>query len=448
MKTVAGDSEEPGVEDGPGDRARFDSLVGIASDGEGCLYVADDVRVSKVQLPSAWRATQPGTIPPSSDQQPQAQAPGQQYHIHDNSQVLVSTLPCGFTVGPLCTGVAFDPSSRTLLLRTNQAVYRRSLADGMEEPVLLAGMEGCSGVVDGRGSAARFSRTTGLEVDGGGCVYVLDVDYPRNRTAVRKVLPDGTVSTLISGLEGRLMRPSILPNGYLALCNHAGQQLLVLDLGLTPNACHAAAPGSKAAGDAEPPAAPGPPPYTLAFDLGRLLDRQPDGTADVIVEVGGQAFQAHRTVLFARSEYFHQRLQGGFSDGGSQLLTLPDADPEAFGVVLRYMYTDGLPAAAGELALPLLLSVGELADRLLLPGLCAEVGGRLLECVCAESVVGMLLWAEQRGASYGELLGGLKTWFVEHRREVAKEAPEGVMRLMGSNPTLAFELYHGMGGGV
>ncbi len=90
---------------------------------------------------------------------------------------------------------------------------------------------------------------------------------------------------LVEGLEGVWWNPDILPNGYLALCN--GGELLLLDLGLQFAPLRPALPP------------PPPPQHPLAADLGALLERQLDATADVLV--GGRAFPAHKAILAAHS---------------------------------------------------------------------------------------------------------------------------------------------------
>ena len=61
----------------------------------------------------------------------------------------------------------------------------------------LAGHAGSFGSADGTGSAASFKLPTGVAVDGSGNVYVAD----RNNATVRKVTPQGVVTT-IAGLAG------------------------------------------------------------------------------------------------------------------------------------------------------------------------------------------------------------------------------------------------------
>ncbi|GLC49736.1 Ankyrin repeat and BTB/POZ domain-containing protein 1 [Pleodorina starrii] len=107
---------------------------------------------------------------------------------------------------------------------------------------------------------------------------------------------------------------------------------------------------------------------------------------------GQRVFLAHRSALASRSEYFRRLLDpaGGFADSGEAEVSLAEADPEAFGWLLAYMYT-------GELHMPyeLLRPAADLAGRLLLPAECAaDLQARLLAAVVTPgSVVSELIWA-------------------------------------------------------
>ncbi len=483
---VAGSVEQTGSQEGPGTSARFDCPTSLTTDGRGAMYGLDSNHVWKLALPAAWKKAHHDNPQSGCDAAAvaaTAAAPGQQQRTHaaraggggggsaqgqgpqgqmqgqGQEQVQVSILPCG--QNRIYWYMAYDPLRQALILVSDCAVYRRALTAGAaEEPVLLAGCEQEEGDTDGVGAGARFRDTRGLVVDGTGAALVLNYNGDVQTTAVRRVGPDGKVTTIARDLDGEWDTPAILPNGYLALCDSRVDdfedgpppQLLVLDLGLTPNACHAAAP---------PPPPAGPKPHTLPADLSDLLastSQQGGGSADVVVRVGDKGFRAHRAVLGARSTYFRQRLDPGAGFGEveqpqqqeqqqqqelqQQHLTLPDASADAFELVLRYMYTDSV----GDIPAALLQPVAELADRLLLPGLCEEAGRQMLAAVCAESVVGLLLWAEQRSASFGELLLGLKVWVREHREEVVV-LPGHTKRLMGEAPDLAYELFFGALGG-
>jgi len=56
----------------------------------------------------------------------------------------------------------------------------------------LAGSAGYAGTIDGAGNMARFNGLNGLALDGSGNLYVADM----NNNTIRKVTPDGVVSTL------------------------------------------------------------------------------------------------------------------------------------------------------------------------------------------------------------------------------------------------------------
>ncbi len=484
--------------------------TGLCADGKGALYALCQGAPVKMQLPAAWQAQQPpaeaGSAAPSSsqlgggmgrqqqqqqqqrpegqqgDQQQQAeqvpplqqQQQQQQAHQHpghapegrqgdalpQGPAVLVTVLP---TLPPedwrtlglphLPSTLAYDPHTHHLLLATTTAIFRRSLGDAPEAASRLT-----HDLNSNPFQLPSFCNITSMAPCGDGSVLVLDLLHG-TCGRLSMVSTDGSVR-LVSSAQGDVTSHaiSILPNGYLALSGENGNVRLV-DLGLTPDACHAASVAARNS------ASQGVPHLSLAYDMGQLLGRQPDGTADVAVEVGGEVVRAHGAVLAARSEYFRQWLtawdgeaaaqngSGGSEDLPPQQqqkqrshkkLVMSDTDPAAFRIVLTHMYTDVLPPA-GALPLAMLQSVGELADRLLLPGLCREVGSRLLTGVCPQSVVGLLLWAERRSISYGELLGGLKAWFVAHRELVAGQDRAGLRRLMAESPDLAMELHYGPG---
>jgi speckle-type POZ protein len=85
-----------------------------------------------------------------------------------------------------------------------------------------------------------------------------------------------------------------------------------------------------------------PPLSGLPADLGRLLATK-EG-ADVDLEMRGKVFAAHKSVLTARSPVFMQELFGtAKEEDTSYVRIIPDMRPEAFEVLLHYLYTDTLP---------------------------------------------------------------------------------------------------------
>ena len=68
----------------------------------------------------------------------------------------------------------------------------------------LAGKNGSYGYIDATGTNAEFSNLNGIAVDSSGNVYVSDSDYGtyQNRRMIRKITADGVVSTLAGGSPG------------------------------------------------------------------------------------------------------------------------------------------------------------------------------------------------------------------------------------------------------
>ncbi|KAG2500316.1 hypothetical protein HYH03_001892 [Edaphochlamys debaryana] len=323
-----------------------------------------------------------------------------------------------------------------LIIATRTALYRLPLnPDGSPAarvPVLLAGLEGVEGTQDGRVEEARFTDLCGCAVDGEGNVIVADIaevmegdrledeegEHMDYRTAVRRLALDGTVTTLVPrpgrglGLKGTYGRPVILHTGHLCLTSSAESAIRVLGLGLKP--CPLLCPASKARA----------PCGSLHADMGALLDAQPDGTADLTLV----------PLLPAAA--------GGFADGAAAELGLPEADPDAFALVLRWVYT-----GAVDIPSALAPAVAELADRLLLPELCSDAQAVVLSGVSAETVVGSLLWAERLGGSFAPLLSQLKAWCAERGEEVAA-VPHSLKRLAKSPDLMATLMADLLAGGV
>ena len=95
-------------------------------------------------------------------------------------------------------GVAADSSGNLYVADSNNHTIRKIAPGGVVST--LAGSPGVSGSADGIGNIARFNHPESLTVDTSGNVYVADT----NNHTIRKVLPDGTVSTMAgsAGISG------------------------------------------------------------------------------------------------------------------------------------------------------------------------------------------------------------------------------------------------------
>ncbi|KAL6643088.1 hypothetical protein ACP70R_021269 [Stipagrostis hirtigluma subsp. patula] len=71
--------------------------------------------------------------------------------------------------------------------------------------------------------------------------------------------------------------------------------------------------------------------------------------ADVVFQVGGEAFAAHRCVLAARSPVFSAELFGAMVEGSAgAVVQVDDMEPLAFKALLCFAYTDSLPPEMGK----------------------------------------------------------------------------------------------------
>nr|XP_040252336.2 BTB/POZ and MATH domain-containing protein 1-like [Aegilops tauschii subsp. strangulata] len=84
------------------------------------------------------------------------------------------------------------------------------------------------------------------------------------------------------------------------------------------------------------------PPSDIGIHLGSVLDRNDGTDVSFIVEV--ETFRAHRVVLAARSPVFRAELFGSMAEATLTSITLHDITPKIFKVMLRFLYTDELPA--------------------------------------------------------------------------------------------------------
>lgn len=93
-------------------------------------------------------------------------------------------------------GVAVDASGNLYVADSANYTIRKIAPGGTV--TTLAGSPGLSGSADGNGAAARFSALHDVAVDGSGNVYAVD------NSAIRKITPSGTVTTLagVSGANG------------------------------------------------------------------------------------------------------------------------------------------------------------------------------------------------------------------------------------------------------
>jgi hypothetical protein len=177
VTTLAGSPEYSGSSDGTGAAARFDHPHGIASDGTGNLFVVDtgNNAIRKVVIATGGVTTFAG-LP---EHQGSSDGTGAAARFY----------------GP--RGIASDGAGNLFVADlVNCTIRKVIIATG--EVTTLAGSPGQAGSSDGIGAAARFDYPGSIASDGAGNLFVTDIN-----TTIRKiVIATGEVTTL-AGLSGQ-----------------------------------------------------------------------------------------------------------------------------------------------------------------------------------------------------------------------------------------------------
>ncbi|XP_052166342.1 BTB/POZ and MATH domain-containing protein 2-like [Oryza glaberrima] len=186
------------------------------------------------------------------------------------------------------------------------------------------------------------------------------------------------------------------------------------------------------------------PPSDIGAHLGGLLDRG-EGT-DVSFLVDGETFPAHRAVLAARSPVFRAELLGSMAESKMSSITLHDIEPLTFRALLRFIYTDKLPADDGGDQLKMAaMATDELFQKLLaaadrydlsrLKLMCAQ---KLWEAVSVDTVATTLIHAEMHGCP--ELKSSCLDFFVQDKNFKETVLTEGYVQLVQRFPSIKDEI--------
>jgi hypothetical protein len=198
----------PGSADGVGAAASFNNPYGIAIDGAGNLYVADNNSrtIRKIVIATATVTTLAG----------QAGASG-------SADGIGSAARFAFPLG-----VVADGSGNLYVADATPNDTIRKIVIATGEVTTLAGTAGMTGSSDGVGGAARFNYPDGMCLDGSGNLWVADLKNP----TIRKIaLASKTVTTPIgvAGKKGVMlgMLPAQLEVPFAVAC--VGTSLLIAD---------------------------------------------------------------------------------------------------------------------------------------------------------------------------------------------------------------------------
>jgi Dockerin type I domain/NHL repeat len=169
VTTLAGTAGSSGSADGTGSAARFYYPSGVAVDGSGNVYVADELNHTiRTITPAGVVTTLAGTALSYGSADGTGSAARFRYP----------------------SGVAVDGSGNVYVADEGNSTIRKITPAGVV--TTLAGTAGSGGSADGTGSAARFSNPWGVAVDGSGNVYVADT----YNSTIRTITPAGVVTTL------------------------------------------------------------------------------------------------------------------------------------------------------------------------------------------------------------------------------------------------------------
>jgi sugar lactone lactonase YvrE len=160
VTTLAGSPHAASEVDGPDVSARFSGPYGVAINAAGTLYVVDHGAGTLRQI-SAGQVT---TLAPHF---------GAPY------------------------GVAADSVGNLYVTDSLNDVVDKVAPSGLV--TILAGQSGVRGTADGVGTAAQFTGPTGIALDGNGNLLVADTNRDSGGSVLRKITPDGSVSTIATG---------------------------------------------------------------------------------------------------------------------------------------------------------------------------------------------------------------------------------------------------------
>lgn len=172
VSTLAGKTGVAGNADGVGSAATFSSPHGVAVDLDGNVYVADtDNSTIRRITPHGFVSTLAGTA-----------------GVAGSDDGVGGAASFRFP-----QDLATDRSGNVYVSDVNAHTIRKITPAGVVST--LAGMPGVAGSDDGIGNAARFRYPRGIATDSANNVFVVD----SNNYAIRRITPDGVVSTVMAG---------------------------------------------------------------------------------------------------------------------------------------------------------------------------------------------------------------------------------------------------------
>ncbi|CAD6231432.1 GSCOCG00001404001-RA-CDS [Cotesia congregata] len=168
---------------------------------------------------------------------------------------------------------------------------------------------------------------------------------------------------------------------------------------------------------------------SLADDFKNLLDSKIG--SDVVLSVKDQLFNAHRSILMARSPVFSTMFSLEMKERKEDRVSITDIDPEIFKSLLEFIYTDdvsNLEAIAEDLL--------EVADRYMVDSLKARCAETLCQSLTVDNAVKLLMLAERYNVK--EMLDLVSEFILTNAKSVIETPDYSVMEK--SNPSLGLVL--------
>ena len=177
VSTIAGLAGSAGVTDGNNSSARFRFPMGLAVDGSGNIYVADEGNSTIREITPSGANWAVNTIAGKAGISGSTNGIGSAAQFESPS------------------GIAVDGGGNVYVADNMSCTIRKLVLTGGNWVVgTIAGQASKSGSADGIGSAARFSNPTGIAVDSGGNLYVAD----EGNNTIRVLSPAGTNYTVFT----------------------------------------------------------------------------------------------------------------------------------------------------------------------------------------------------------------------------------------------------------
>ncbi|EFX75919.1 hypothetical protein DAPPUDRAFT_26442, partial [Daphnia pulex] len=129
----------------------------------------------------------------------------------------------------------------------------------------------------------------------------------------------------------------------------------------------------------------------LIDQLGELYESKK--FSDVVINVGGREFQAHKNILATRSQVFYAMFEHQTTEKLSNNVVIEDIDPDVFHELISYIYTGRMPLVAkmDQMAIGLMAA----ADKYLLDQLKIECENHLIRQMSADNCLELLLLTDR-----------------------------------------------------